>query len=42
MKKLVWLLVPLFLPLALAGQDRVEKIEILAMTGSPARPSSTI
>jgi len=29
MKKLVWLLVPLFLPLALAGQDRVEKIEIL-------------
>jgi len=29
MKKLVWLLVPLFLPLALAGQDRVEKIEIV-------------
>jgi outer membrane protein insertion porin family len=29
MKKLVWLLVPLFLPLVLAGQDRVEKIEIV-------------
>jgi len=29
MKKLVWLLVPLFLPLALASQERVEKIEIL-------------
>jgi outer membrane protein insertion porin family len=29
MKKLVWLFVPLFLPLFLAGQDRVEKIEII-------------
>lgn len=29
MKKLVWLLVPLFLPIFLAGQDRVEKIEII-------------
>jgi outer membrane protein insertion porin family len=29
MNKLVWLLVPLILPLALAGQDRVEKIEIV-------------
>ena len=29
MKKLVWLLVPFFLPLVLAGQDRVEKIEIV-------------
>jgi len=29
MKKLVWLLMPLILPLALAGQERVEKIEIV-------------
>jgi outer membrane protein insertion porin family len=29
MKKLVWLLLPLFLPLALAAQERVEKIEIV-------------
>jgi outer membrane protein insertion porin family len=29
MKKLVWLLVPLFLPLFLAGQERIEKIEIV-------------
>jgi outer membrane protein insertion porin family len=29
MKKLVWLLIPLFLPLALAGQERIEKIEIV-------------
>jgi outer membrane protein insertion porin family len=29
MKRLVWLLVPLFLPLALASQERIEKIEIV-------------
>jgi len=29
MKKLVWLLVPFILPLALAGQERIEKIEIV-------------
>jgi len=29
MKKLVWLLIPLLLPLALAGQERIEKIEIV-------------
>jgi outer membrane protein insertion porin family len=29
MKKFVWLLVPLFLPIFLAGQERVEKIEII-------------
>jgi len=29
MKRLVWLLVPLFLPLALAAQERIEKIEIV-------------
>lgn len=29
MKKLVWLLIPLFLPIFLSGQDRVEKIEII-------------
>ena len=29
MKKLVWLLIPLFFPLALPGQERVEKIDIV-------------
>ncbi|MDH4272389.1 MAG: outer membrane protein assembly factor BamA, partial [Candidatus Aminicenantes bacterium] len=29
MKKLVWLLIPLFIPLALPGQERIERIDIV-------------